>query len=174
MKRTLLASISCLFLFFSCSIEEEGLFTGKEVSIVMISGNVQNNVTNGLLTIKERSDGKAQIEIAIENLISNAIHPVHLHYGALDDGGNVATMLNNVIEENGKGKSVTILGELSNGEQLSYLDLMDWNGSIKVHFEASGPLEKALIASSNIGLNQAQNAAYMQGDKEITLCEGQF
>ena len=163
-----------LIFLWSCEDNTVNEFTGSEMSIPMISGDVQGNVTNGILTIRERTDGLAQIEIIVENIISNAQHPVHLHYGSLDDDGNIATLLNDLTESNTIGRSVTILQELANGEQLLYSDFLVWNGSIKVHFEASGPLENELIVSTNIGLNQSKNATFIQGDKEITLCNSRF
>ncbi len=168
-----LLALTLVFLW-SCEEDTVSEFTGSEMSIPMISGDVQGNVTNGILTIRERTDGLAQIEIIVENVISNAQHPVHLHYGSLDDDGNIATLLNDLVETNNTGRSVTILQDLANGEQIMYSDLLVWNGSIKVHFEASGPLENELIVSTNIGLNQSENAAYIQGDKDITVCNNQF
>lgn len=169
----LLLSFSLVFIW-SCEDDIASEFTGSEMNIPMISGEVQGNVTNGMLTIRERTDGLAQIEIIVENVISNAQHPVHLHYGSLNDNGNIATLLNNLVESNTIGRSVTVLQELANGEQMLYSDLLVWNGSIKIHFEASGPLENELIVSTNIGLNQSGNAAYIRGEKEITQCNSQF
>ena len=157
-----------------CQNEVTNEFTTNEISIPMIAGEVDGNSTSGILTIKERTDGKGQIEIIIQNVLPNAVHPIHLHYGSLDDDGNVATLLNDLREENGIGKSVTILSALENGQTPSYQDLVNMDGSIKIHFEASGPLEDALIASINIGINQAENAAYIEGSKKITTCNGEF
>jgi hypothetical protein len=166
--------IILVLITFSCSDELNGEFTGNEMTIPMISGEVEGNRTNGLVTIRERSDGKAQIELIVENVISNAEHPVHLHYGSLDDNGKIALFLNDLVEVNEIGKSITVLEELSDGELLNYHDLLMWNGSIKIHFESSGPLENALIASTNIGINQSENAPYLQGDQSITVCNSRF
>jgi len=140
----------------------------------MIAGEVQGNSTAGILTIKERTDGKAQIEIIVQNVLPNSIHPIHLHYGSLDDDGNVATLLSELREVNGTGKSVTILSMLENGEVITYKNFVNMDGSIKIHFEASGPLENALIASTNIGINQAENVAYLEGSKAITECNDSY
>lgn len=160
--------------FIGCTNDASNEFTGNEVTIPMIAGEVQGNTTSGILTIKERTSGDAQIEIIVQNVLQNATHPIHLHYGSLDDNGNVATMLSELIEENGVGKSITILSTLENGESISYQDLILFDGSIKIHFEASGPLENALIGSTNIGLNQSENGAYIDGSKAITECNGKY
>jgi hypothetical protein len=174
MKSHILLLFLVIMFTFACSNEENGEFTGAEVTIPMIAGEVQGNTTSGMLTIKERSDGSAQIEIIIQHVLRNSVHPIHLHYGSLDDDGNVATLLTELREENGIGKSVTILSNLENGERVSYQDLLLMDASIKIHFEPSGPLENELIASTNIGLNQAENAAYINGSKSITECNDEF
>ena len=163
-----------IFTLIGCGNDASNEFTGNEVIIPMIAGEVQGNTTSGILTIKERTSGEAQIEIIVQNVLQNASHPIHLHYGSLDDNGNVATMLSELIEENGVGRSITILSTLENGENISYQDLILFDGSIKIHFEASGPLENALIGSTNIGLNQSENGAYIEGSKIITECNGKY
>lgn len=163
-----------LVTIYACSQEGVNEFTGNEISIPMIAGEVQGNSTSGILTIKERTDGKAQIEIVVQNVLPNSVHPIHLHYGSLDDNGNVATLLTELTEVKGTGKSVSILSTLENGNEISYQDLVNMDGSIKIHFEASGPLEDALIASTNIGVNQVENAAYLDGTKSISECNSEY
>lgn len=149
-------------------------FTGNELEYQLIPGSVDGNETSGILTIKERSNGKAQIDIRLEGVIANANHPVHLHYGSLEDDGNIATMLNPVIETNGLGQSVTLINELENGEEVSYADLITFDGSIKIHFEASGPMKDELLGSTNIGSNSDSNAAYLCGTKSISVCNSEY
>jgi len=174
MKITKLLIVLTALVVFGCSDEDTNEFTGNEMTIPMIAGEVQGNQTSGILTIKERIDGSAQIEIIVQNVLNNSRHPIHLHYGSLDDDGNIATLLEELVETNGVGKSVTILSILENGNPTNYQDLINMNGSIKIHFEASGPLENALIASSNIGSNQLSNEAYIDGSKSISVCNNNY
>ena len=145
-------------------------FTGNEVSMTMVPGTVDGNTTTGNLVIRERNDGRAQIDITLNNVLNGAEHPVHLHFGSLDDDGEVATFLTTLTESNGVGSSSTILERLDNDETLTYSQLITFNGSIKIHFEASGPLENEVLGAANIGLNTAGNEAYLQGLKDITNC----
>ena len=145
-------------------------FTGNEVTTELIPGTVEGNTTTGTLVIRERTDGKAQLEITLNNVISGAQHPVHLHFGSLDDDGEVATFLTTLTETNGVGRSVTVLSALDNDTSLDYSDLLTFNGSIKIHFEPSGPLENAVLGSTNVGLNVEGNEAYLNGTKDITTC----
>ena len=135
-----LLPILSLLIVFSCSNNNVNTdFTGNSVSLNLIPGSVQGNETNGILEIRETSDGLAQINIELYNVLNNANHPVHLHFGSLADDGNVATILNPIIESEGTGFSQTIINELEDGTKLSYSDLLNFDGSIKIHFEASGP-----------------------------------
>lgn len=149
-------------------------FTGNALNIDMIPGTVQGNTTSGKIVIRERSDGKAQIEISLDNVLSNADHPVHLHLGSLDDDGDVVLLLDRLTEENGIGKSTTILEALDNNTSLNYTSLLTFNGSIKIHFEASGPLENEILGAANIGINTSGNQAYLDGIKSITICNSDF
>ena len=164
------------FFLFACvdNSDTEAVYTGNEIKLAMIPGTVQENTTTGTLTVKERNDGLAEIIIELENVLKNASHPVHLHFGDLSTDGNVATYLSNVEEQNGVGVSKTILSELDNGSSLTYSDFLSFDGSIKVHFEASGPLEDEILGSTNIGINEAKNAAYLTGEKSITSCNSNF
>ena len=166
-----LLSLALVASLASCGGDEgSSEFTGNEVSIALIPGTVEGNTTTGSLVIKERNDGKAQIEVFLNNVLSGAVHPVHLHFGSLDDDGEVATFLTTLNEVNGVGRSTTILDQLDNDESLDYNQLITFNGSIKIHFEASGPLEDAVLGAANIGLNTPGNEAYLQGLKDITTC----
>lgn len=149
-------------------------FTGNELEIQMIPGTIEGNTTTGLVIIKERTDGKAQIEVRVNNVLPNSEHPVHFHFGSLDDNGNVASFLTTLKEENGIGKSITILDRLDDNTSLSFTQLMDFNGSLKVHFEASGPLENEVLVSANLGMNTPDNEAYLMGIKSITVCNSSF
>ena len=178
MKNYLFLFIISAMALVACSgneeIDQSLTFTGNETRLVMIPGTVQGNTTTGTLVIKERTDGKAQIELTMQNVLKNSSHPIHLHFGSLADDDKIATLLNELKENDGVGFSSTLLGPLEDGTQLNYRDLINFNGSIKVHFEASGPLEDEILGAINIGLNENENAAYLTGEKSITQCNSDF
>lgn len=178
MRKTLLLCLISLSIFSAWSCSDTGNefseFTDQEMELALIPGSVEGNTTTGTLKIRERNDGKAQIEITLNNVLSGAEHPVHLHFGDLSDNGDVATFLTTLKEENGIGKSVTILESLDNNTQIRYNDLLRFDGSIKIHFESSGPLENEILGSTNIGLNSDQNQAYLDGTRNITVCNSNF
>lgn len=178
MKRisTYLATLALVLLIGACDEGNGGdsEFTGNEVRMELIPGTVSGNTTSGNLLIRERVDGNAQLDITLNNVLSGAEHPVHLHFGSLEDNGDVATFLTTIREVDGVGRSSTILTGLDNDTQVSYSNVLTFNGSIKIHFEASGPLEDAILGSTNIGLNMEGNAAYLNGSKSITTCNSNF
>lgn len=178
MKNYLVLLLLSVFALFSCTENAETdqaiPFTGNEIRLVMIPGTVLGNTTSGQMVIKERTDGRAQIEITMENILKNGSHPIHLHFGSLADDDNVATLLNELKETNGVGRSSTILGPLEDGTQLTYTDLINFDGSIKIHFEASGPLEDEILGAINIGINESENMAYFSGEKSITQCNSEY
>lgn len=174
MKKLFLLPILSLILVACENDSDNAEFTGNEVEFEMIPGSVNGNETNGTLLIREKTNGTAQIELRLDGVLANANHPVHLHYGSLEDDGNLATLLNPLTEINGVGESITVLNELENGETMTYANLIAFDGSIKVHWEASGPMKDEILGSSNIGLNSDQNAAYLSGAKSITVCNSDY
>ena len=164
-----------LLLFGACGGNDgDSEFTQNRFEIELIPGTVDGNTTTGTLLMRERNDGSAQLDITLNNVISGAQHPVHLHFGSLNDDGEVAAMLTTVREEAGVGHSSTVLTELADGRNVDYSDLVIFNGSIKIHFEASGPLETAILGSTNIGINVGGNEAYLDGSKSITSCNSNY
>ncbi len=162
--------------FSSCSNDSsaDSEFTGNEVRLDMIPGTVEGNTTSGTLVIRERNDGQAQIEISLDNVLSNANHPVHLHLGSLDDDGDVVLFLERLTEENGIGKSITILNALDDNTTMNYTSFLNFDGSVKIHFEDSGLLENEVLGAVNIGINTSENQAYLDGVKSITVCNSDF
>lgn len=160
----------------SCGNDEgsDSEFTGQEVSFDLIPGTVEGNTTSGTMVVRERSNGQAQIEITMNNVLNNANHPVHLHFGSLDDDGDVALLLSRLVEENGVGKSISVLSNLDDNTAITYDSFLSFDGSVKIHFEDSGPLENAILGSTNIGINTAGNQAYLDGIKSITICNSDF
>ncbi len=178
MKRisTYLAMFALVLLFGACGEGNVGdsEFTGNEIRMELIPGTVSGNTTSGSLLIRERTDGNAQLDITLNNILSGAEHPVHLHFGSLEDDGEVATLLTTIREVDGVGQSSTILTSLDNDTQVNYSNMLTFNGSIKIHFEASGPLEDEILGSTNIGMNMGGNEAYLNGTKSITTCNSNF
>lgn len=168
--------IIAVVLIAACDSSSDGdsLYTGNEVNFELISGEFEGNTTSGNLTVKERTDGSAEIVILLNGVIKGASHPVHLHFGSLSDDGLVATYLNQIEEVEGVGQSTTLLSELDNGTAINYNSMLAFDGSVKIHFESTGELKDIILGASNIGMNSAENEAFLLGLESISTCNSDF
>jgi hypothetical protein len=110
------------------------------------------NQVKGTAVFEELSPGKIKVEIKLSNILPDAEHPAHLHFGSVREVGELAFALNPV---GGSGKSVTILDQvtLSNGEPFTYELLDEMNGSIKIHMN-DNLFKHMVLAFGNIGKNE--------------------
>ncbi|MEQ9437721.1 MAG: hypothetical protein RIG62_01690 [Cyclobacteriaceae bacterium] len=161
--------VTVLALNSGCSSEEESLYTGREIQYNLLEGSYLETTTSGYITVRERNDHSIDIQLLLEGTLDNAIHPVHLHYGSLQDDGLVAEFLDNVEDTgNHHSQSITHLTQLSDGSTMTYDRFIDMDGSIKVHFEEEGALKDVILGATNIGTNYNIADLGLAGD--ITIC----
>lgn len=133
--------------------EKEGTmetdFTGRSVVYQLISGSEYD--ISGTATFKERKDGSTTIVIALEGISGDQHHPVHLHYGAVDKEGDLAALLYPLYGST--GESITELKTLANESSITYSELLNFDGSIRVHMD-DGPNKNVILSYNNIGKNQ--------------------
>ena len=161
------ALILCaLLILWSCDDNDpvDNIFTG--VSTTFNLTNVDAQYTGGGTVIfKERTDQSVTIEITMQPTGSGGSHPAHLHYGTFDiPDAEMAAMLTPV--DAATGISVTTLSELLDGTEITYQDLMNFDGSIKIH-QDDGANRKVVFAAVNIGINAGINS------KEIAVCSSE-
>lgn len=149
--------ITSLFLIVLTGCEDaekiDGDYTGKEITYQLFSSTDYGN--DGNITFKEKKDGSLQIDISLVNTQEGGVHPAHLHHGPLSDDNPLAAMLEPVLGET--GKSQTILSELGDGIKFTYEDLLQFDGSVKVHLD-NGQFKHIVIAGGNIGINKTSEA----------------
>ncbi|WKN41782.1 hypothetical protein [Tunicatimonas pelagia] len=152
--------------------EESSVYTGRETQYNLLEGSYLETTTSGSITVRERTDKSVEIQLLMEGTLNGAIHPVHLHYGSLQDDGLVAEFLSNLEDAgNNRSQSLTHLTQLADGTTITYDQLIDMDGSIKVHFEEEGALKDVLLGATNIGTNYSM--ADVGSVKDITLCNSQ-
>ncbi|MDH5609732.1 MAG: hypothetical protein OEY56_09630 [Cyclobacteriaceae bacterium] len=107
----------------------------------------------GDVVFTELEPGKLEVVITLENTEEKYDFPAHLHFGSINEVGELAFKLEDVVGTT--GKSVTILDQvpLSTGEILTYDLLRQMNGSIKIHL-ADGMFSNIVLSYGNIGINQ--------------------
>ncbi|GJM28527.1 MAG: hypothetical protein DHS20C17_11620 [Cyclobacteriaceae bacterium] len=152
--------------FIACEEDDVDVseFTGNEMVYNLTPESTYYN-GSGSVTIKERVDQGVTIEIAMDPTGSGGSHPAHLHYGTFDvPDAEMAAML--IPVDASTGLSVTTIYMFLDETEISYNQLIDFDGSIKVHLD-DGPNKKVVIAATNIGINASMNIS------DIAVCSSE-
>ena len=151
-----LVLISACF-FYSCDSTSDPQatdLTGRQMTYNLIPGSSQFSVS-GTIDFKERSDQSILIEIEVNSTGSGGEHPVHLHLGTLETAdAPIVALLTPVDAASGISKTTLIV--LDDQTQFSYQDLLNFDGSIKVHMD-DGPNKDVVLAGTNIGINASMD-----------------
>jgi len=102
----------------------------------------------GKVTISRNSNGSSTVLVEL-NGTSTDIHPAFIYYNSLAQGGPVAITLN-PIDCDCEFTS-TVVTTMDTGNSITYEELINFNGHIKVHLNASS-LQTVLL-QGNIGSN---------------------
>jgi hypothetical protein len=158
-------------LFSSCQNSDESALnsdlTGNEVTYNLQQGSLY--AVYGNITIKEKKDGSAVLELSLNGTEGELYHPAHLHLGNIaEDNADLAALLNPVYGKTGKSK--TPLSMLADETPITYNDLKDLNGCIKIHLSDSGPERDIILAGGNIG---AASNSLSGGRIKIAICKSE-
>jgi len=124
-------------------------FTGNESVYALLQASYYR--ISGTVTLRERFDGTALIDVELIGTEGAMEHPVHLHLGDISTpGADVAAVLSPVIGST--GKSETVLTRLADETPISYKELLALDACIKVHFAATGESRDMILAGGNIGV----------------------
>lgn len=150
MKKLLLVSILVVAMA-SCIQNEEPEAIIREQTYLLHRANFLP--VFGRAVVRELAPGKLEVSIQLENTQGQGSYPAHLHFGSIAEVGELAydlTPLDLVT-----GKSVTVLDQvkLSNGRVLDYNQLLQMNGSIKIHLNEDY-FKHFVVAFGNIGKNE--------------------
>ncbi len=155
--------LGLLVVLWSCdsSDPDENIFTGVSTTYNLTNVDAQYN-GGGTVIFRERTDQSVTIEIAMQPTGSGGTHPAHLHHGTFDIAdAEMAAMLTPV--DAATGQSTTTFGQLLDGTTVSYQQLMDFDGSIKIHLD-DGANKAVVLAAVNIGINAGINS------EKIAVC----
>jgi hypothetical protein len=148
-----LVAFALLASIVSCEDKQEEQpddLTGNETAYPLYAGVAFGY--DGTLTIKERRDGYAQLVIHLEGTSGALQFPAHLHFGSYSEGAAMAALLEPV--QAATGRSETLLTALMNEEPITYAQLLQFDGHIKVHQDDN--LNKGVILSyGNMGINDS-------------------
>ncbi len=111
--------------------------------------SVSDPSISGTATFAERNSGFTLITVQLTGTTTGGDHPMHIHANDVATGGGIAVSLTNV--EGGSGLSRTHVTMLDDGTEVTYEDLIAFDGHINVHLSAADLA--TLIAQGNIGAN---------------------
>ncbi|MEJ1222651.1 hypothetical protein [Sediminicola sp. 1XM1-17] len=117
----------------------KNVFALSPVADSKISGNV---------SFVKYEDGRTEVILQINNS-SEDIHPAFIYANSLAEGGPVALTLAPI--ECDCEESITVVSKWDNGSPVSYEDLINFDGHLKIH-QNKDHLE-IVIAQGNIGAN---------------------
>lgn len=141
-------------------------FTGRETSFDLVQAS--DFPISGTVTFKEKTDLSLQVTVSLNGTEGNISHPVHLHYGNLSTpDAEIAVLLNDLDAVT--GESETTLSVLSDETEFRYDDLLNFEGSVKIHFSATGDGRNIVLAGGNIGI--AADKGNPGGRLNITVCK---
>lgn len=143
-----------MLVFFGCKDDEGDVpaeFTGRSIRYDLLSGSDFNY--HGEALFEEKGDGSTRITLKLEGVESSgAVYfPVHLHHGPYEQEAEMAAMLQPVDART--GESVTHIQFLMDDSAITYEELLDFDGHIKVHLGESGEDKEVILAFGNIGRN---------------------
>ncbi len=155
---------------FSCEESDQPVIsdlTGNETVYSLEQGSGYS--ISGAIIFKEKKDGSTRINIALTGTEGELYHPVHLHIGDISlEDADLAAQLNPV---HGKtGKSTTDFKMLADESTITYNDLKNFAGCIKIHLAAAGPERDIILAAGNIGQLSSGSAG---GRLSIATCKSE-
>ncbi|MCC5930830.1 MAG: hypothetical protein JJU28_16415 [Cyclobacteriaceae bacterium] len=151
-------------ILFACETQSrfdaDEIYTGNAVVYPLFAGT--EFPFDGKVTIRERTDEFTEIDIQVKNTQGPRYFPIHLHYSSFDVSADLAAWLEPLSAATGNSK--TLIKYLANESPVTYHDLIEFDGHIKIHLE-SGPMRDVILSYGNIGLN-----ANKPIDREVALC----
>ncbi len=120
---------------------------GVEYSYDIVPKN--DSGISGSVTFKERFNGETLVEISSDGLPEGSF-PAHIHVNTAVEGGDIAISLSD-IQNNMSLTNVAALDASAGGLQVTYDDLMNFDGHINIH----DPQDNlSIIAQTDIGINE--------------------
>lgn len=136
---------------WSCSEQEPDVYTGEKIEFELFKSSDFD--FNGTLTVRELMTGDVEFSIQLEGVKSaNISYPAHLHFGGYDMAdAPIAQLLTPVSGTD--LKSVTVLNTLSDGSKVSFDQMKNFNGHVKIHLANEGPDYEVILVAGNVGAN---------------------
>jgi len=125
----------------------QNALTGKEIIYEIPS--ISSEGISGMATFFERKNGSTLVTIQMTGTAQGVNHATHIHQGNALDGGSIVISFANISGED--GLSQTNISKMDDGTDISYTELLDFNGHIVVH---PGQGQFDILAKGDMGQNQ--------------------
>ncbi len=122
----------------------QNALTGTEMIYSLNELNTQG--VTGTITFAERNNGFALVSISISGAGVVGDQAAHIHDNNVSMGGGVAISLSNV---DANGISLTSVTALNNGTEMTYSDMIGFNGYAQIHNPDLSALTNGNIGSNN-------------------------
>lgn len=113
-------------------------------------GSVADPAIMGAATFIENTNGTTTIELQLSGTPNGGMHPAHIHFNTAAEGGDIALTLGTV--DGATGFSSVTIDELNDGTNITYAELLNYDGYINVHVSADDL--GTLVAQGDIGQNE--------------------
>ena len=121
--------------------------TGKQTVYNLVAAN--NSGIAGTIVFAETTDYATLITVSMSGGTQGGTHPIHIHENSATAGGGIVIELGEV--DGSKGSLVVEISETDDGSNVSYDDLINFDGHINIH---DSPQDLAnLVAQTDIGGN---------------------
>lgn len=145
-----LGFVFILLVLWGCNSQEDEVIN-RETSYFLHRAGYEP--VSGEVTFTELGPGKVEVAVNLKNTEPGYQFPAHLHFGTINEVGELAFQLRDV--DGATGRSVTVLdqAELSNGDIFTYDHLETMNGSVKIHMSAE-LFKHVVLCYGNVGANE--------------------
>ncbi|WKN31050.1 CHRD domain-containing protein [Porifericola rhodea] len=135
------------------TIVAQGDIGGNELTGESVTYDLGERAVEGIsgtAILAERKNGNSLLTISLDGTPEGGQHPSHIHANTAAEGGGIVVSLSNV---NGTtGISMTTIRQFDDGSEVSYADLLDYDGYINVHLSSNDL--GTIVAQGDIGQNQ--------------------
>ncbi len=162
MKNILVAIISIfsILTFTNCAGDDNiSELESKLISTTYTLNPVSDPAIIGDARIIKNEDASVTVEIVLSGTLMGETHPANIRLNTAAEGGAVAVSLARV---NGtSGRSTTTFSTLDDGTEITYEELLEFDGFIDVRLNSSSPV--IVLAQGDIGQNELTGVSKTYG-----------
>lgn len=151
--------------FTSCDSDDDGVdnppFEGETKEYTL--NEMGDSGVTGTVTFIENEDGSSTVEFELDGTEDGDMHPAHILYGNAAEGGEIAIPFEPI--DGDTGTSTTEVSELEDGTEITYEELVDFDGYINVYL-SEDELE-TIVAQTDIGENSLTGEAVTYDLNEV-------